>query len=287
MTRRFCAHGLSILEMIAVVVCIVVCIAILLPVLARPTVNSWQMKDAVHVRGIQHSMAIWASQNKGLFPLPSLIDVENNTVADLGAGKDTTANILSILIYTGGIAAENAVSFAETNHDHIAIDADYMYDAPSTAIDRSKALWDPAFSADFTNGSIGNTSYAHILPGGGREALWKDTFVSTEPVIANRGPEVRSVNAAGAPTFVLAASNTLLIHGSRSSWEGNVAYNDGHVVLETRTNPTTISYKAAAGKVLPDNLFFDESDDATGHNVWMSIWTKAGGAKSDFKPIWD
>ena len=292
MTRRYSARGLTVVELLAIVVVVVVIMAVLMPVInPRRNHGARQMKDARQVRCIPQAMAIWANDNNGLFPLPSVIDAANTTVGEEGSAKDTTANILSVLVYTGGISVELTISPAESNTSSIVQDDDYMFDVPETALDPANALWDPAFAADFTNGRIGNTSYAHVLPGGGRgelwRDLWRDTSAATEPVIGNRGPQVASVNASGVPTFALASSNTFLIHGSRKSWEGNVAYNDCHVAFETRTNPDGVRYRNTAGKKRSDNLFFDEPDDATGHNAWMSIWTTAGDAKADFTPIWD
>lgn len=292
MTRRQCARGMTVLELLAVVVLALVATVVLLPAMTpRHTCGGRQMKDATQVRGIQQSMAIWANQNQGLYPVPSKVDRGNTTVADLGTAKDTTANILSVLIYTGGISVELCVSPAESNTGGIVQDDDYEFDVPKKAVDPSNALWDPAFASDFTNGKVSNNSYAHVMPGGGREKLWADTFTTTEPVVGNRGPEVKSLtrDAGGkaAIVYALASSNTFLIHGSRSSWEGNIAYNDGHVQFETSTMPAGTTYRSSAGRTFADCLFFDEPDDASGTNAWMSIWTTAGDAKGDFTPIWD
>ena len=292
MKRRYRARGMTVLELLAVVVVVIVIAAVLLPAIRRPRSTGHRgMTDATQIRGIQQSLAIWANSNKGLYPLPSAVDATNATVADLGTAKDTTANILSLLIYTGGISVELCISPAEANTGGIVQDDDYMFENPKTARDPANALWDPAFASDFTGGKVSNNSYAHVLPGGGRGALWQDTFTTTEPVVGNRGPEVKSITrdekGRVKPSYALAASNTFLIHGSRSSWEGWVAYNDGHVNLETRTDPEAVVYKDAAGKKWSDCLFFDEPEDANGTNAWMSIWTTAGDAKGDFTPIWD
>ena len=37
-------------------------------------------------------------------------------------------------------------------------------------------------------------------------------------------------------------SNTLLIHGGRTTWEGNIAYNDNHITFETRPDPETTPF---------------------------------------------
>jgi prepilin-type N-terminal cleavage/methylation domain-containing protein/prepilin-type processing-associated H-X9-DG protein len=292
MARERRATGFTLIELLAVIaIAAVLVVVLLIPWGRARSTGPGAMKDSTQVRGMQQSMAIWANMNKGLYPLPSMIDTANTTVADQGTAKDTTANIYSLLIYTGGISVDLAISPAESNTAGIAQDDDYMFDLPKAAVSPANALWDPAFSADFTGGHIGNTSYAHVMPGGTRASLWRDTFTTTEPVVGNRGPEVSSLarDAAGnaVPTFVLANSNTFLIHGTRNAWEGNIAYNDGHVSFETRLDPTGTTYKDAAGKSWTDCLFYDEPDDPAGTNAFMSIWTKAGSTNAAFKGIWD
>ncbi len=81
-----------------------------------------------------------------------------------------------------------------------------------------------------------------------RAAIWRDTSVSVHAVLANRGPayepadqsptadwRLLPASAQISPDFaspVGRGSNTLLIHGSRNTWEGNVAYNDNRVIFE-------------------------------------------------------
>src|SRR5690606_16076927 len=119
------------------------------------------------------------------------------------------------------------------------------YSNPGSAPDPAKALWDPAFSADFTGGRTGNFSYGHALPAGVRLEDWTNNFSATQVIVGNRGPQIASAarDKKGGLSPVLAnkASNTLLIHGSRTSWEGNIAYNDNHVNFETRMMPPSVT----------------------------------------------
>src|SRR5690606_24039617 len=58
-------------------------------------------------------------------------------------------------------------------------------------------------------------------------------------------------------------SNTLLIHGSRQSWEGNIGYNDGHVSFETKPNPDGVTYSRTSNpRSVADHLFVNEIDEA-------------------------
>jgi prepilin-type processing-associated H-X9-DG protein len=157
------------------------------------------------------------------------------------------------------------------------------------------AQWDPGFSGteDAEEGQgdeantprrvagISNNSYAHalMLDGTARGKNWMNTFVATQALLGNRGPlyagaDAQSDVASGTPAggWKLAdgplgkQSNTLAIHGGRSTWEGNIGYNDGHVTFETRPDPveTTYRVRGKSGKVtVTDNMFVDEADEET------------------------
>jgi hypothetical protein len=255
-------------------------------------------------------MVVWAGNNNSQYPLPSVVDRENATVGEIGAEKNTTANILSIMIFNGLISPELCVSPQESNTGSIETMSDYTFTEPFAAVIPSQALWDPAFRADFTDQRYkANNSYAHLLPSGARLGKWSDTFGSTEAIFGNRGPQVAGVSrdTRGTPTITWANSNsnTFLIHGGRYSWEGNIGYNDGTVHFETKAYNNSVEYKPwpwnssanhqqpltpnqlAANKPVPDVLFYDEPDDAEGTNAFLGIFTKAGEKPGEFKAIWD
>ncbi len=290
------ARGLTIVEVLAVIVVICLIVAILLPAIGGRGYHrgdARRIKDASQVRGIVQSMAIFANNNGDNYPLPSLLDPNNATTAEEGAAKDHTANVLSILIFQGSVSPEMYYNPAETS-GKIQIDTDYEFDMPKAAVDPAKALWDPAFAADFTGPGGSNVSYAHaraIAPAEDRPSVWHNTFSATQAVFGDRGPEVSSVTVdrtrgRSVPTYVNADSNTFAIHGGRRTWEGNIAYNDGHVNFEMSTSPDGLTYDGRAAKT-PDNLFFDEPDDAGGINAFLGVFIKAGPEKQDFRAIWD
>src|SRR5690606_32187581 len=126
-----------------------------------------QVKDAAQIRNFIQAMVVFALNNKDVYPLPSLLALNNDTVADAGAAKDTTANTFSILVYQGAISTELLVSPAESNPT-IKRFNDYEFVDPKAAVNPAKALWDPALSADFSEGKTGHISYAHLQPTGGR-----------------------------------------------------------------------------------------------------------------------
>ncbi|MBC7834323.1 MAG: hypothetical protein H7Y88_04380 [Phycisphaerales bacterium] len=265
-------------------------------VIARAQAVARQVKDATQIRGINQAFIIFANNNQERYPLPSLFDTENHTVKPTGRQKDTTANIMSMLIYNGSFPPEMLVSPAEANANIKHFDK-YEYSGPRKSVDPAKALWDPALDADFTDGD-GHISYAHLQPSEKRLPKWSNTFSSSEAVVSNRGPKIEGVeageNGARKPTGEDAMSTTYLIHGERQTWEGNVSYNDCHVdFISSTATPGGESlknwahYTDAEGKSVPDVVFFDEADDKKGDNLFLGIFTRAGSQAKDFKPIWD
>ncbi|MGD9690589.1 MAG: type II secretion system protein [Phycisphaerales bacterium] len=283
-TRAF-----TLIELLVVIAIIALLVGILLPALGKARQSARQLKCATQVRNIVQSCLIWSQQNKENFPLPSQID-KGNTTINVGATaqrtKDNTGNIVSLLIWNGAISPEVCVSPAESN-SQIAIDDGYQNANPQGAATPASALWDPRFGgtpsdtgapARRTTGR-GSVSYAHAIPfGTPRASRWSNTFNATEAVWGNRGPTYEGATSNDSGPYPPATtgwklangtlgtnSNTLLIHGGRNTWEGNIGYNDGHVNFETRPDPTEITYRRDTGSPLtvPDNFFVNESDDAT------------------------
>lgn len=288
LNRRF-ARGITVIELVVVVVIAIGAVVLLLPYLNRPHGSNRQLRDSTAVRGIHQGMVLWAQSNQDAYPLPSRIDLTNDTVAAEGRAKDTTANIFSFLIYANYFSPELCVSPAETNPS-IRVHDTYAFSEPPTAVNPQKALWDPAFSADFSGGKRGNVSYAHMLPADERmEKTWSNTFDATQAVVGNRGPLIVGMGGSGATRNYKAAkkSNTFLIHGGRTTWEGNIAYNDNHVGFETSVAPELTTYKDTAGAEQRDCLFLDEADDPSRINNFLGIFTKAGATKAEYGAIWD
>lgn len=262
---------------VSVAVCGVLA-GILLPALGKARQTARELKDSTQVRGTHMGMMSFAAANRDQYPLPSVIDARNGTINSANPlEKDTTGNILSILVFLGFAPTDMMVSPAESNPSVKEHEA-YEFDAPSRAASPRAALWDPAFNGtpldthptSAGNTGIGNTSYAHLIPLGARRGEWSATFRSDQVIVGNRGPDYTGQPGKWAltngPTGT--GSNTLIIHGSRTRWEGNMARNDGMVVFETKPDPDdlTFTFGRLGGRgpmVFPDNLFVCE-DDATG-----------------------
>lgn len=147
------------------------------------------------------------------------------------------------------------------------------------------AIWDPSFKgapvpvddrapqtldSDVSGDTVGNNSYAHgALRGVEYEQRWGTIFsLATIPVIGNRGPVYKFASELpespedweledGGNAAQGTDSNTLRIHGGKSSWEGNVGYNDGHVSFENGCCPEEFVIRDGS-KTYPDNIFVSE-----------------------------
>jgi prepilin-type N-terminal cleavage/methylation domain-containing protein len=257
------------------------------------------LKDQTQIRGIVQSCIVWAQNNKDAYPLPSVIDAADATVPEKGAAKDTSANIMSLLVYNGFVPVELLVSPVESNPS-IKAHAGYEFDKPKGAVDSSKALWDPGFSAEFTGGKTEGLSYAHLQPSGGRKARWSNTFVSNEAVISMRGPEVRGVtkndDGSVTPTFADENTRTTTFYGEGKAWSWNMGFNDCHVEFvkepfkagrAVKLTKDSRRYTGAASAVLPDLWCFDEPDDGEIANDYLGVFVKAGEHPKEFTAIWD
>lgn len=285
--------------------------AIMLPAFGKARASARQIKDSTQVRGVHQGLVLAAQGGPDSYPLPSQWDRAGNTVGgskDDTTPKDLPRHITSIMLYNGFFSPEICVSPAEVN-PAIQVYQGYQYSEPqaAAAADKKLALWDPAFRAlpgdtaigpNQTSASPGGFSYAYMIPLDGRRSKWSSTFQATEAVLGNRGPAYAPGGGAPVTSWVLdpnpaidtlnyakpvgSGSNTLLIHGGRTTWEGNIVYNDNHVNFETRpdppTTPFTLNGLPAGRRAQPDNLFVNENDanqlpDGTGGSLTIGTDT--------------
>jgi prepilin-type N-terminal cleavage/methylation domain-containing protein len=270
--------GFTLIELLVVIAIIALLIGILLPALGRARQSARQIKDSSQVRGIIQANILWAQNNRDRYPTPNQVEqYENNTGVTTGVSQAQSAqinisrHIYSILLFNGLVTTE--LLFSPAEQGNFEKYEDYELSQPQEASDPDKAVWDPAFRATPEDtgfgsnaGEPGGASYAHTPLQGARRAQWQNTFKATEPSIGNRGPldwELQGGSWALAESDFGTGSVTLLAHGGRTSWSGNIGYNDNHVKFETEADPEDLLYtftQLANNPTQSDNLFVSEND---------------------------
>jgi prepilin-type N-terminal cleavage/methylation domain-containing protein len=285
-------RAFTLIELLVVIAIIALLVGLLLPALAKARGSANQLKDGTQVKEIHRAMVTWSISNRDRFPLPSAVSNGTETL-NVGAANlqnlNNTGNILSLMLFNGFITPELTISTAESNTSQVQLDSAYELSRPSRAAQPANALWDPGYAGtpvdtgtgqNRRQGGTSNNSYAHTPPFGQRLNQWRDTLVTTQASFGNRGPTFIANDVAPWPTatngrWVLPTgptgdqSNTLSIHGSRTSWSGNIAYNDNHVKFETDAAPEGVTFTRSAvtnptatnPRTARDNLFVMESDE--------------------------
>src|ERR1051325_9448534 len=108
----------TLIELLVVIAIIALLIGILPPARGRPRQSARQLKDSTQVRGIHQGMVVWAQSNGDDYPLASRIDKQNYTIAVTAgqeADKDTTGNLMSMMIFNGSLSTEIMINPAEAD----------------------------------------------------------------------------------------------------------------------------------------------------------------------------
>jgi len=240
-------NGFTLIELLVVMAIIALLLGLLLPALAKARATARQVKCGTQVQQIHKAWVTKGTDSpRGTFPLPG----EVNRIGALpGRGnedeaKNSHANLYSLCVAQQFISPQILVSPSESsgnvgvcsNYDYnkykpaddIYWDGDAKNDSSNTGVDGN-------LKADLT--TLSSTSYASmpLLMKNStskiacrRDLQWKvgATSGSRFPIIGNRG-----VKNGATSTDDYTNSKTLEIHGAKNEWDGNVCYNDDHVVF--------------------------------------------------------
>jgi len=288
-------HGFTLIELLVVIAIITLLMGILLPALANARRAAQTVKDSTQLAQIHKGMVTFSRQFDGIFPKPGIINplafngVETPGLGSEDISKNTSQNLYSACIAQNFFGTEIVVSPSEVNgrvlakndynHERYQPIQDTYWDGDNTGVYNGWSAGEFACDVD----DISNTSYAHSTLTGkrGREQ-WRDNVDSEWAMLGNRGVENGTLTPA-----IYEASLTLQFHAGRRSWEGNIAYSDGHVTLEDSFVKEGINFINDSGVLEPDNYFLEQSEDnsgggglGTGYDRWLILYEAVQGGNT-------
>jgi len=283
-TRR----AFTLVELLVVIGIIAVLVGLLLPALSRARDQARTMKDSTQQVQIHKSMVIdSATDLSGRLPSPAFANRQaEGGIQRQGIGMpswsfNNTARLYSLCIgrelFNADIVigpteypGSNVVEKGKASSIGLAADLAYDYSKVDPTLDTSNTVpagyWDDSFVANIHQGNpvgvpagVSNVSFSHSpLVGKRYTDGWKNSGDSSRPLFGTRG--IRHLNQ-GTPAAAAAneykQSPTLLLHGNKKEWNGNVIYADNHGEFTITFYPKQTSYicPTANSTLEPDNIF--------------------------------
>jgi prepilin-type N-terminal cleavage/methylation domain-containing protein len=258
-------RAFTLIELLVVIAIIALLIGLLLPALAKAQSSARSLKDSTQIAQIQKTFIIFSNDAGGVYPTPGLVDrlplaVSGNQNQDVpGQGLEdyaanNTANLYSLMIAREFFNTDIVIGPTEVN-PIVEEKKVYDYSAYNPANDQ---YWDPTFVADIHKApgqGLCNTSFAHQATCGERKkTFWRNTQSSNRSIMGTRGTQN------GAQTGdQYTKSPTLLLHGAKKEWQGNVCFADNHVVTGLKTfYPDSVSFECGSVQLTKDNIYNNE-----------------------------
>jgi hypothetical protein len=266
--------------------------ALVLPSMSHQRGRSLSLKESSQIRGIHQSWTVFSREFNGIFPTPGLISRQavNGTYLP-GAGAEdqlanNTANIHSACIAQNYYTPELCVGPTEPSAKvFVKEDFDWVEYRPECGV-----FWDQSFKCDLQSES--NVSFANMPVAGERKLRqWRESFDPAWAMIGTRGVRNGSLKPE-----VFDQSITLRIHGDRSTWEGNICFNDNHVEYLNTFTPAGQYCRDSTGAWQQDNIFRNDNfgvpsaHAVSGTDCWLAITLRLCGTPdhvTDLCASWD
>ena len=279
------SRAFTLVELLVVVAIIAILIGLLLPALASVRASARTATDSTQASQILKAMIIMAQEDaQQRLPTPGRINrlatMSAGTAAEIqGMGdenplQNTTANLYAacvakeafgtdILVGPTEYPGSNVVVMGKANSIGLPVDTEYDLTQYNPSADK---YWDPKFYCNLNGNTppAGQTavcysSYAHQALFGQRKAIsWRAVGDSTRPLLGTRGPRHTNDGPVSAETDPISYANspTLLLHGSKKEWSGNIVFGDGHFEFLTTMFPTQTQFDCGGSEASSkDNIF--------------------------------